>query len=50
MGKDRASEDIIELIRKGLPAINEVISTLHHKLLMEELTRLEESEPDEPDT
>jgi DNA-binding transcriptional MerR regulator len=50
VGRDRSIEDIIELIRKGLPAINEVISTLHHKLLMEELTRLEKDETDKPDT
>jgi DNA-binding transcriptional MerR regulator len=35
--RDRPIEEIIELIRRGLPAVNEVIGALHHKLLLEEL-------------
>ena len=43
IAKGRSAEEIADLIRKGLPAVNEVISSLHHKFMMEELKGMEES-------
>jgi len=41
IAKGKTADVIVELVRKGIPAINEVISSLHHKVIMDELRNLE---------
>jgi len=37
VGADRSPEQLIELIREGIPAVDEVVAALHHKLLLDAL-------------
>lgn len=39
----KSAQEIAEMVKKGVPALNEVISALHQKLVMEELKRLEKT-------
>ncbi len=48
LGEERSAEQIVELIRKGIPAVNEVICALHTKFLLDELKLLTGSEAGEP--
>ena len=39
--KKLSAQEIAELIRNGLPAVNEIISSLHHKFMLEEIKEME---------
>ena len=40
IARSKAADEIADLLKKGIPAINEVISALHHKFILDELTLL----------
>lgn len=40
---NKSAKEIAEMVKKGVPTLNEVISALHQKLVMEELKRLEKT-------
>ncbi len=40
IARSRSADEIIDLLKKGIPAINEVISALHHKYIQAELKQL----------
>ncbi|MEW6077855.1 MAG: MerR family transcriptional regulator [Thermodesulfobacteriota bacterium] len=40
IARSRSADEIADLLKKGIPAINEVISALHQKFIQDELKRL----------
>jgi DNA-binding transcriptional MerR regulator len=43
IGSDRGAEQIVALIKEGIPVVNEVIAALHQKFLLDALRLLEQS-------
>lgn len=50
IGSRSPDADVVELVSRAIPAVNEVISALHHKFLLEELRAPASAQPAEEET